>query len=143
MVALSGVPGMETTTLVPPWVLISASETPAESMRWRMIVTAWFSCSAVTVFPFSSFGARMICVPPSRSNASFGAQLPFCQRMPAPLSIVKPATITRSQVRERHAFLTGVVLATEELSFLEVIAWDRASTHAAGASHDSYEARSG
>ena len=39
-VSWSGVPGSETTTFWAPWVLISASETPAASMRDRMISTA-------------------------------------------------------------------------------------------------------
>ena len=36
-----GVPGIDTTMFLPPWVAISASETPLASMRWRMMSTAW------------------------------------------------------------------------------------------------------
>jgi hypothetical protein len=43
IVAWSGMPGSETTTLFAPCVLISDSETPAASMRWRMMATAWLS----------------------------------------------------------------------------------------------------
>ena len=32
-----GVPGIDTTMFLPPWVAISASETPLASMRWRMM----------------------------------------------------------------------------------------------------------
>jgi len=42
---------METTTLRPPCVLISDSETPAASMRCRMIETAWSICSWETSSP--------------------------------------------------------------------------------------------
>ena len=40
-----GTPGIDTTMLRPDCVVISASETPAPSTRWRMISTAWSSCS--------------------------------------------------------------------------------------------------
>ena len=74
-VSLEGTPGIDTTMLRPDWVVISASETPAPSTRWRMISTAWSSCSWEISLPASSpwrVGESTICVPPSRSRASFG-----------------------------------------------------------------------
>ena len=76
-VSADGVPGRDTTMLLPDWVVISASETPAPSTRWRMISTAWSSCSWVISCPACSpcrDGVSTICVPPSRSRASLGAQ---------------------------------------------------------------------
>jgi hypothetical protein len=117
-VALSGVPGIETTTFWSPCVVISASETPLASMRSRMIDTAWLSCSPVTSWPSSSWGARMICVPPSRSSANFGVHDHPAKATPAPLMPTRRAMMTVSQASERQAFFTGVVLATYALSFL-------------------------
>ena len=48
-VSFDGVPGRLTTTLRPDCVLISASATPEPSTRWRMIATAWLSCSSCDV----------------------------------------------------------------------------------------------
>ncbi len=39
-VSSSGLPGRLTTMFLSPWVVISASETPVESTRWRMMATA-------------------------------------------------------------------------------------------------------
>lgn len=117
-VSSSSSPGMATTMFCPPCVLISASETPEASTRWRMIVTAWSSCSCETVWPLSVFGARIICVPPSRSSASFGVHDPPPHITPAALMANRPTMMTASQERLRQAFLTGVDFATAELSFL-------------------------
>ena len=58
-----------------PWVLISASETPAASTRWRMIETAWSSCSGVTRLALGELRREDDLGAALRSRASFGAQL--------------------------------------------------------------------
>src|SRR6478735_5979709 len=78
-----------------------------------MIDTAWVSCSSVTGCPVSSLGARMICVPPSRSSASLGVQDPPPHSTAAVLITTRATTIAPSHEGERHAFLTGVDFATE------------------------------
>ena len=67
----------------PPWLVISASETPEESTRWRITSIAWSMSSGVTSAPFSTWGSRMIWVPPSRSRARFGVQLASDHLTPA------------------------------------------------------------
>jgi hypothetical protein len=85
------------TMLLPPCVVISASETPLASTRWRMIETAWASCSLVGPEEApSSCGARMICVPPSRSSASFGLHEPLLN---ATLAALPPARIGNGRPR--------------------------------------------
>ena len=103
----SSSPGMRTTTFDPS-VLISASATPDASTRCRMIDTAWSSCSCETDWPVSTLGSRMICVPPSRSRASFGVHEPPPQITPAALIANRPTMMTPSQVSDRQALRTGV-----------------------------------
>ncbi len=40
IVSCDGDPGMPTTIWFEPWLVISASATPEESMRWRMMLIA-------------------------------------------------------------------------------------------------------
>lgn len=57
-----------------PAVATSASATPNESTRLRMMLTAWFS-AAFEILPWEPLatrGVRMTLVPPSRSRPSRG-----------------------------------------------------------------------
>ncbi len=120
MVAASGSPGRLTTMLLPPCVVISASETPLASTRWRMMETACASCSLVGPEEApSSCGARMICVPPSRSSASLGLHEPLLNATLAALPPARRPMMTSSQMSLRLALRTGVGdLATWTLDFL-------------------------
>ncbi len=124
IVAWLGTPGMETTTFWAPCVLISVSESPLALTRSRMIDTAWFSWSAVGAdCPFATTGCRMISVPPSRSSPSFGTQVdpattvfgPPVMKACSAFTPARTAMMTRSQMRDRTALLTGVVFATGTL----------------------------
>ena len=57
-----------------PWTVTSDSATPRPSTRWRMIPTAWSSCSSVIVpsVPGAVVGSRVTWVPPCRSRPSWG-----------------------------------------------------------------------
>jgi hypothetical protein len=74
-VSSDGVPGMATTMFCPPWLEISASETPEPSTRLRMISMACLTSLSSSAEPSVVRGARMTCVPPSRSSASRGTKL--------------------------------------------------------------------
>ncbi len=115
-VRASGTPGMETTTLRPDWVVISASETPEPSTRSRMISTAWSSCSCVASEPPCTRGARIIWVPPSRSRASFGAKVDFPPSTPVTRMAAEMRKITPSHSRDLRACLIGPVVDIVRLS---------------------------
>ena len=68
----SASPGIDTTMFWPPWVAISASDTPLASMRWRMMSTAWSTWPSLMVSVPSSAGSSTISVPPSRSRPRRG-----------------------------------------------------------------------
>ncbi|MDI2021143.1 hypothetical protein PJL18_01661 [Paenarthrobacter nicotinovorans] len=114
-VSFEGVPGRLTTTLRPDCVLISASATPEPSTRWRMIATAWFSCSSLMSLAPSTRGARIIWVPPSRSNASLGAQLAWPVITPPARTAVSTTKIAPSQVSTLRAEFLGPVRAIIDL----------------------------
>src|SRR3954463_11480298 len=73
-----------------------------------MIDTAWSICSWDTSLPPSTTGSRMIWVPPSRSRASFGAQLVPAVSAPTRFRPRRTTMIAPSQARERQAFRTGL-----------------------------------
>src|SRR5699024_2446689 len=89
-VSSSGLPGRFTTMLRSPWVVISASETPVESTRCRMMDTACSSCSLLMSVSSDTCGSRMIDVPPSRSSASFGDVVASEKTTPA--AMIPPST---------------------------------------------------
>src|SRR5665648_1186797 len=73
MVALSGLPGSETTMLL-PWVVTSASATPDPSTRARMMSTAFWTWPGLIAWLPTTLGSRISCVPPCRSSPSFGVR---------------------------------------------------------------------
>jgi hypothetical protein len=87
--------------LDPPWELISASATPDESTRCRMTSIAWAMVSEVTRDSSWATGARMSCVPPSRSRASLGVQVASDSLVPAKIAPNTATVITASVSRMR------------------------------------------
>ena len=107
-----GVPGMDTTMFLPPWVAISASETPLASMRCRMMSTAWSIWPELTCWLFSSTGSRTISVPPSRSRPSRGVEEPLPQAAMPPARAPRLRTMISSASRCRRADRFVFVRAT-------------------------------
>src|SRR4051812_45446612 len=66
--------------------------------------------------PPSTFGARIIWVPPSRSRASLGAQLACPDIVPPARAAVRTARITPSQTSTLRAVFLGPVRAIVDLS---------------------------
>jgi len=96
-VASLGLPGRATTMLFPPWLVICASATPDESTRCRMMSIAWVIVELVTFDASVVVGVRMICVPPSRSRASFGVAVAVDHCTPATMAANR-ATIRTPRV---------------------------------------------
>ncbi len=100
IVSWDGWPGMPTTILSRPWLVISVSETPCASMRWRMTLIAWLIVSGVTADASSVTGCRTICVPPSRSSASAGAK-----EAPPGLSAERPSVLVPAKSTPKRTTL--------------------------------------
>ena len=121
-----GRPGSATTMFSPPWLAISASATPEESTRWRMISIAWLISSVLICDPSSVRGVRMICVPPSRSSARFGAQEAVENLVPASTD-PKIATMTSSRNTNVRSGRTVDLLRVANEVFSLAGATDRAT----------------
>src|SRR4051812_15968208 len=104
---------METTMLRPPCVVISASETPLASMRWRMMSTARLTWPSLIVSVPLSCGWSTSSVPPSRSRPSRGVGEPPPHFASPPARTPRPRMTTMSARRLRLADFLVELRATK------------------------------
>src|SRR4051812_25852622 len=108
-----GCPGIETTMLRPPCVVISASETPLASMRWRMMSTARLTWPSEIVSVPVSCGWSTSSVPPSRSRPRRGVGEPPPHLARPPARTARPRMTTMRARRLRLADFLVELRATK------------------------------